>query len=89
MANSDVQAALATLDTAIQALDTSALEAAAFTPGKVTSYAHGVKWELATTVANLKLKSAEAVDQIGRLDRIGTGTPAHDAVVTPDERGEG
>lgn len=79
MANSDIRAAMATLDAAIQALDTSAVEAAVF--DKATSYAHGLRWELSGMVANLKLKSTEAMDQFERLERIATGTPDRGSAV--------
>lgn len=81
MANSDVRAAMATLDAAIQALDTSALESAEFTVGKVTDSAHGLRFQLAQNVAKLKLSSTEAVDQFERLERIATGTPDRGSAV--------
>lgn len=69
MANSDVRAAMGTLDTAIQALDTSALAAATFNAdlAQQTSYTLGLKDHLQREVACLQLLSAEAVQQFDNL----------------------
>jgi hypothetical protein len=70
MANSDVRAAMATLDTAIQAIDVSALEAATFTPGEHTSYAAGLRFHLIATVRDAQRLSTEAVAQFQALTKL-------------------
>ena len=70
MANQDVRDAADTLDTAIQALDASALLAADFTPGKYESYAFGLRFYLAREVERLKGVSTELVAQLEAIREL-------------------
>ena len=69
MANSDVRAAMATLDTAIQALSTTALEAAAFTAGKESS-GPGYRFDLVKQIHMLKVKATATVAEFNSLREI-------------------
>ena len=70
MANQDVRDAADTLDTAIQALDASALLSADFTPGAYESYASGQRFYLAREVERLKDISTELVTQLEAIREL-------------------
>lgn len=70
MANTDVRAAAATLDAAIQALDTSALEAATFTKDEHTSYAAGLQFLMVRNVKQMKELASEFVLQLEAIKTL-------------------
>jgi len=70
MANADVRAAAATLDTAIQAVDPTDLEAATFTKDKHTSYVYGLRFNLARSIERVKDLSTELVAQLENIREL-------------------
>ena len=69
MANSDVRAAMATLDTAIQALDASAVLAAEFTDGAEVN-GPGFVFRLGRMVEDLKVHSTATVAELEALREL-------------------
>lgn len=69
MANSDVRSAMDTLDTAIQALDTSALLAAEFTPG-AESTGPGFVFRVGRLIDDLKVHSTATVAELESLREL-------------------
>ena len=69
MANSDVRSAMSTLDTAIQALDPSALLAAEFTDG-AESTGPGFVFRLGRLIDDLKLHSTATVAKLEALREL-------------------
>lgn len=60
MANTDVRSALDTLNSAIQALSVTALEAAVFSAETYTDSAAGTRWRIIKMVRDLQTASAAA-----------------------------
>ena len=69
MANADVRAALATLDAAIQALDTSGILAADFTKGEEVN-GPGFRFHLTTEVEKLQVLSTATVAELAALREL-------------------
>ena len=69
MANSDVRAAMATLDTAIQALDPAALLAADFTPGAEVN-GPGFVFRVGRLIEDLQVHSTATVAELEALREL-------------------